>query len=220
MFGKKKKSDSGELPDLSVDRASVPTMDDYRRPQMTFPVDAENDDIHGLPSFPDSPMRRGFSQSMIKSAVETPDSREDLPALPDDDESESTMPKKGPRLVELEEWKPSLPQAMSMSEPARSPPQMPRQMPRQSSRQMPSQAMKPEIEVNRPVFIKLDKFKDARESLAAITEKVTHLDELLKMIKEVKAKENAEIEHWEEEIEKIKSRIGSVNSELFENATR
>lgn len=210
MFGKKKKSDPGELPDLSMDRASIPSMDDYRRPQMTFPVNTEENEIHGLPSFPDSPMKRGFSQSMIKNAVETPDSREDLPALPEDDEE--TMPKKTPKLVELEEWKPSIP------EPTQSPPPVFRQIPK--PKPLPIQTMKTEMELNRPVFVKLDKFKEARQSLATIGEKVDHLDELLKMIKDVKAKENAEIEQWEQEIEKIKSRIAFVNSEIFENANR
>lgn len=217
MFGIKKKSDLNELPDLPMDK-SAPSINDYRRPQITFPVDTEEDEIHGLPSFPDSPMKRGFSQSMIKNAVETPDMREDLPELPGEDNEEEMMSKKSPKLIELEEWKPSLPpaQAQAPSRPM-STPKMSKQVPRP---QLPPPSRQQSMEENRPVFIKLDKFKEARQSLATISEKVDHLDELLKMIKEVKSKENAEIDHWEQEIEKIKSRIGSVNSEIFENATR
>ena len=151
---------------------------------------------------------------LIKSAVETPDMKEDLPEFPDSEE-EVQMPKKNPKLIELEEWKPSIPPAQT----SQTQMSMPRATPKMQ-RPMPALVQQKRSEENRPVFIKLDKFKDARESLASITEKVDHLEELLKMIRDVKTRETAEIEHWEQEIEKIKSQVTSVNSELFENATR
>ena len=43
------------------------------------------------------------------------------------------------------------------------------------------------------------------------------MDNLLKIIKEIKEKENKEITEWEKEIEKVKVRINSINQDIFEN---
>ena len=206
MFGVKKKSNAMEFPDLSSGMGSMPSINEYKRPQLNFSDGAEDmqkEEIHGLPSFPDSPMRRGFSQSMIKNAVENEEIKESsqLPELKED--SADNLPKKTPRLIELEEWTPSFHSQKSLPSPP---------MPRDSREQnMPKMH-------DRPVFVRLDKFKEARQSLESISEKVNQLDELLKMIKDIKAKENAEIDQWEQEIEKIKSRISFINTEIFENA--
>src|SRR3989344_5988422 len=77
MFGKKKDSGS-ELPELPL--SSTPSMRDYQR-TMLPPIESAQEEVHGLPSFPDSLMNKGFSQSMIKSAVEDED--KNLPELPE-----------------------------------------------------------------------------------------------------------------------------------------
>ena len=193
MFGKKKDT-MQEFPDLPAPQA--PSMRDYQRTALP-PIEPmeEKEDIHGLPSFPDSPMRQGFSQSMIKSAIEED---KDLPELPEWNKNEE-MSMKNTRTMEMEEWKPSLPQ---MSE---------------------SIGMRPSMQFQntndkRPIFVKLDKFKEAKDSLVKIADKLDQMDELLKMIKDVKSKEDEEITNWEKDIENIKARIAFVNKEIFENA--
>ncbi|MEK6847272.1 MAG: hypothetical protein AABY16_03840 [Nanoarchaeota archaeon] len=188
-----------ELPDLTP---SAPSMRDYQRVQLPpiEPLNEEKEDIHSLPSFPDSPMKSGFSQSAIKSAVgesehENSDEMKEWRAEPRDRPS---MPRNS-RAIEMEEWSP---QTMPLEE-MRLPP--------------PSMQMSPS-DSKRPLFVKLDKFREARDSLAKISEKLDQMDELLKMIKEVKAKEDEEINYWEHDMENIKARISLVNKEIFENA--
>lgn len=69
MFWSKKEENKG-LPELSPLRISNPPMEKPKE---------EAIESHPLPSFPDSPMKRGFSQSAIKESVET---EEELPELP------------------------------------------------------------------------------------------------------------------------------------------
>ncbi len=198
MFGIKKKNSSGELPDFPS--IGGPSMRDYQRTMLPPIESQQEEEVHGLPSFPDSLMKKGFSQSMIKSAVE--DSDENLPELPEwSKESEKQPPMKSVKTVELDEWSPKtspMPQRKQMSE---------NPIPMSSS-----------MNEKRPLFVKLEKFKEARDSLVKISEKLGQMDELLKLIKDLKAKEDGEISSWEKDIENIKMRISFVNKEIFENA--
>ncbi|MBS3083680.1 hypothetical protein J4423_02645 [Candidatus Pacearchaeota archaeon] len=198
MFGLKKKNPASELPDFPP--SSAPSMRDYQKTTLPPIEVSQEDSIHGLPSFPDSLMKKGFSQSMIKSAVEDED--KNLPELPEWNEENEV--KKPTRAVELDEWTPKTTPKMQQkqtNEDLRSPPPISNQ-----------------INDKRPLFIKLEKFKEARDSLVKIAEKLNQMDELLKTIKDLKAKEDEEIISWEKDVGNIKSRISSVNREIFENA--
>jgi hypothetical protein len=195
MFGTKKKNNEGQLPDLP--NSGAPSMRDYQR-TMLPPIGNENpEEIHGLPSFPDSLMNKGFSQSMIKSAVEDED--KNLPELPEwnNGGEKSSMQ----RTTELNEWSPK--KVMSQEMPVQ---------------REPIKSNNNQIDYKRPIFVKLDKFKEARESLIKISEKLEQMDELLKTVRDLKAKEDEEISGWEKDVESIKSRILFINKEIFENA--
>ncbi|MBS3081380.1 hypothetical protein J4416_00395 [Candidatus Pacearchaeota archaeon] len=212
MFGIKKKNSASELPDFPS--MGAPSMRDYQRTTLP-PIEAppqDEEQIHGLPSFPDSLMHKGFSQSMIKSAVEDED--QNLPELPEwDQKSEkTTVPVRPVRTVELEEWtpktnSPQIQQNRPMDTDIRTPPPS---SPKPSISQLQPSS-------KRPIFIKLDKFKEARDSLIKISEKLDQMDELLKMVKDLKSKENEEITSWEKDMENIKMRISFINKEIFEN---
>lgn len=195
MFGAKK-STGGELPDLPMSGA-LPSMRDYQR-TMLPPIEPQNDEVNGLPSFPDSLMNKGFSQSMIKSAVEDED--KELPELPE--WNEEPIQTKPVRTMEVDAWNP-------------------RSMPKQNKGSMTDSlraSTNSQMNEKRPIFVKLEKFKEARDSLIKISEKLEQMDELLLMIKDLKAKEDEEINSWEKDIENIKSRILFINKEIFENA--
>jgi len=72
------------------------------------------------------------------------------------------------------------------------------------------------LDANKPIFVKLDKFEAARESLDIIKEKLNSIDQLLRTTRDAKMKEDEELSTWEKEIESIKARINSVSSEIFE----
>lgn len=201
MFGIKKKDDEGELPDLNM--PGLPSIRDYQRstlPPIEHRQDEEQAEIHGLPSFPDSLMKKGFSQSMVKSAVE--DNDKNLPELPEWNQEQ--IQSKPIRTMELNEWSPK-PVSQIQNRPI--------------IQETPStQDISNQTNSKRPIFIKLDKFKEARDSLEKISEKLSQMDELLKVIKDLKSKEEQEVSGWERDIESIKSRIMFINKEIFENA--
>ena len=66
-----------------------------------------------------------------------------------------------------------------------------------------------------PIFVKIDKFKEAVESLDTINKKIQELTQLMEKIKETRAKEEEEISKWEQELQDIKSRLAIIDQKLF-----
>lgn len=183
MFWEKKEKDRG-LPDLPRPPAR-PTL-----PPRDFSLmqgdDEDSEEIHGLPSFPDSPMQKGFSQSAIKEAV----SHEEIKDEPLYKPTNSSQP--GYKFVEMGEWKPQ--------------------------DRMPRETMHPAARRDaKPIFVRLDKFQLARNSLETVKVKLNEIEDLLKTIRDVKSKEDAELSSWESEMENIKARVQTVLNEIFEH---
>ena len=226
FWNKKKKNDDKGLPDLPTTPKAIPSMKDFNRdtPSSNEPLpslpDSKKEETHPLPVFPDSPTQKDFSQGIIKEAVEHKiDPKGDLPTLPplpssprksemgalpgeskvkELAEEESPIPIspiRKPRIMEIEEWKPS-----------------------QLSR--PPIETSTKIHDNKPVFVRLDKFNDAKNSLDIIKEKIGNIDELLRTIKEAKIKEEHELASWEKEIESVKARINSIATEIFDSSIK
>lgn len=202
FWSKKKKSEAGKsLPDLPSYPSAAPSMRDYNK--VISGKEESEEKIHALPSFPDSPMKRGFAQSAIKEAVKTTEVEEkELPPLPDIPgmkekllaERESAglpiPPPRVPRVMEISEWKPG---------------------------KTPVSAPQKIMEA-KPIFVRLDKFQEAQESLEVVKEKLSDIDGLLRTLREVKMKEDHELSTWEKEIESIKARIAAVTSGIFESS--
>ena len=66
-----------------------------------------------------------------------------------------------------------------------------------------------------PIFVKIDKFRDALANFEIIKEKIDELDNLLKKINETKAREQEELVSWEKEVEDIKAKVKSIDDKLF-----
>lgn len=179
MFWEKKEKEKG-LPDLP--RPPVRSTLPQGYPSMQ--EEEDDDEIHNLPAFPDSPMQRGFSQSAIKDAVANEDIKDEIPEYKP---SHSKY-----NLVEMEEWN-------AQNRITQSPPPASRRE-------------------NKPIFVRIDKFQLARNSLDTVKVKLTEIEDLLKTIRDVKTKEDAELSSWESEMENIKSRVQSVLNDIFERA--
>ncbi|MBS3099245.1 hypothetical protein J4462_03465 [Candidatus Pacearchaeota archaeon] len=106
MFGKKEERGLPDLPPL----------------QSAFPWKQEREESHALPSFPDSPISKGFSQTAIRDAVG--DADDDLPLLP---ESEDV------KVVEMKEWNPISPSEDLPEIPQRNIQQLPMLKPRETN---------------------------------------------------------------------------------------
>lgn len=186
MFWEKKEKEKG-LPDLprAPARPSIPPKE-YSL--LKSEDELEDEEVHELPSFPDSPMQRGFSQSVIKDAVANEEVKENSPLY-----RQTTHPSY--KFVEMEEWTP------------------------QERTKIPSAPVSmPGKRDNKPIFVRIDKFQLARNSLETVKTKLSEIEELLKTIREVKAKEDAELSSWESEMENVKSRVQNVLNDIFERA--
>jgi hypothetical protein len=75
----------------------------------------------------------------------------------------------------------------------------------------PKQIIK-EIE---PIYIRLDKFNITSESFEEIKRKVQEIESLLAKTKDIREKEQKELEEWEKEIQGIKARLDSIDKNLF-----
>jgi len=67
-----------------------------------------------------------------------------------------------------------------------------------------------------PVFVKIDKYKNAVSSLNDIQSKVKEAESAMKKLNELKELEDREMTHWHETIESIKDRLLIIDKKLFE----
>ncbi len=85
-----------------------------------------------------------------------------------------------------------------------------------SSRQMVKEPILPQVlKKNEPIFVRIDKFESALESIKDIKKKIDEMESLLTNLRQVNAKEDLELSAWEKEINSIKSRIDSIDANLF-----
>ena len=66
-----------------------------------------------------------------------------------------------------------------------------------------------------PIFVKIDKFRDALSNLELIKKKLQESSELLEKIKEIRGSEEEELEKWSQEINVIKEKVSQIDKKLF-----
>jgi len=66
------------------------------------------------------------------------------------------------------------------------------------------------------IFVKVDKYKEAIDTLEIIKEKLKTAQSILNELKDLKKKEEAELEEWQNSINDIKEKLTLVDNNLFE----
>lgn len=66
------------------------------------------------------------------------------------------------------------------------------------------------------IFVKVDKYKEAIDTLEIIKEKLKTADIILNELRELKKKEEAELEEWENSLTNIKEKLTLIDNNLFE----
>ena len=162
-----------------------------------------------LPSFPANFKNENFNQEMVKSAVT------DMPS-PGENEVHVEVPKnihviEEPEREQIISPRPSM--ESSISELPKKPivTEISEEM-SESVSSAPRTSITKEIE---PIFVRIDKFQKAQEDFKQIKDKVKEVELVLKKIKDVKLKEEVELKGWTEDIEKIKSRLVEVDTDIF-----
>lgn len=66
-----------------------------------------------------------------------------------------------------------------------------------------------------PIYVRLDKFETSLQSIEEIKRKIAEVEDILKKTKEIKQKEEQELEAWEREVHIIKSKINTIDKDIF-----
>jgi hypothetical protein len=66
-----------------------------------------------------------------------------------------------------------------------------------------------------PIFVKIDKFRDALSNLEFIKKKIQESSELLDKIRVIRSDEEEELEKWGQELNLIKDKIALIDKKLF-----
>lgn len=196
-----KKEEKSNLPDIPLNKQlSIPKPPnyeaDYGEPDNEDYHNGLGDEANKLPSFPDSPTIRGFSQTAIKEAVG--ESSKDLPDI-------SSLSRES----EEDEWVPSSSAIKEL------PPEK-----NMGLEEMPNNLTSTEIigarTKDKDIFVKIDKFQAAKKAINNIKNKVEEIEILLNKIRETKIKEERELNYWESELTNIKAKITSLREDIFE----
>ena len=190
MFWDKKDSKKS-LPDL-------PPLKTPMRPGFDLPEIEDKTDGQPLtfPSFPESPLQKGFSNTPIKENLNNGSEKHHEEPISEEAKKIRTM--------EMEEWNPQ-----NTSSVLDEPPEQPlinRVSEKRIDRKSPSTE----------VFVKIEKFNSARRALDSINQKLDDMDILLKKVRDTKMREEQELSGWEKELTAIKGRIQDINSNIFE----
>lgn len=172
----------------------------------------QEQELPDLPSFPVNPQTDTLNQEIVKSAVtdissgENEDATGALEGLHVDEESDKFI----------------IPKNIMSSIP---------ELPKKSG----VKGMRPSLEIpapkkalelapvledritrqTEPIFVRIDKFQSAQKDFEIIKEKVKDIGLVLGKIKDVKSKEEQELNSWSEEIDKLKSRLAEIDSNVF-----
>lgn len=68
----------------------------------------------------------------------------------------------------------------------------------------------------KPIYIKIEKYKAAMKTLAEIKARLTEAEKILNNLTKIKNEEDQEFETWRNDLEQIKQKLLSVDQKLFE----
>ncbi len=66
-----------------------------------------------------------------------------------------------------------------------------------------------------PIFVRIDKFQSAKKEFEEVRSKIKDIEHMLRRIKEVKIREDAEIQEWVKDLEGLKTRLSNIDAHIF-----
>lgn len=146
------------------------------------------DELPPLPSFPSTPTGEKISHASIKHTIKPTKFKVNLPKTRTreiEEEAEPTIGHQGYKPI-VKEMAPETP-IKEFSPPT-----------------------KPE-----PIFVRIDKYQQALSQFQEIKKRIAEIDNLLRNIREIKTREEAELQQWEQEIQDAKSKLNSIDKTIF-----
>ena len=68
----------------------------------------------------------------------------------------------------------------------------------------------------KPMFIKLEKYKEVTQMVALIKEKLREIESILMELNRIKKEEDRELDSWHHDLERIKEQLLEIDKKLFE----
>ncbi|MBU2497003.1 MAG: hypothetical protein KJ767_03010 [Nanoarchaeota archaeon] len=156
-----------------------------------------------LPELPDLPLlEKGDNSRIKKEFSRKPMTMPEIPEMTEEDEF----------MDEDFEQMPKMPSRLPKSRM-----RMPMQMPEIEAREFdverePRRRFMP---IEKPIFIKLEKYKDSVESLGEIKTRLKRASSFLQKIKEIRQREDEELAGWQRDLEDLKSKLEKIDKNLF-----
>jgi hypothetical protein len=85
-----------------------------------------------------------------------------------------------------------------------------------SQKLFPDEVKEPRMLEDKAIFVQIDKYKEAIDTLEMIKEKLKTSQTILNELNELKKQEDAEFAEWQSNIEEIKEKLSVVDNNLFE----
>jgi len=217
-----KNNTSGKLPELP----RLPEL-----PPLPAIKTNRGEQIHQLPSYPNSQFGQKFSQSTIKNAISS-----NNPGDKDGDrvfEADDFMNKKNPRMMpKPEQHFPPQPQVRRRQEidddfeesefdAGEDFDTEPEFIGHENHQEYDNEFEAPELESSSrmrttdPVFIRIDKFEASLKAFEKTKKQIIEMEKNLKEIAELKKEEERELVSWQQEILKVKDQIDRVDKDIF-----
>ena len=166
----------------------------------------KKEEDHSLPELPELPTEQKdekLNQEMVKSAVKSvPPLGEKkvsggLPPLPKESHIQQDPSGGLPPTIPSEGLPPTIPSGGLL-------PTVPKI-------EAPSETK--EIE---PIFVRIDRFQSAQKSFEIVKSRLKEIESILKKIKDIRLKEDKEMNSWNEEIEDVKEKLSEIDSDIFD----
>jgi len=194
-----KKEEVPELPDSPI-LPEFPKSDEEKKKELPE-----------LPSFPSDSKNENFNQEMVKSAVG------DNTSL-GENEVHVEIPKnlhieevnKGESLIPPKPSREHIAPEPSLEIKESAIPKLPKREP------IKHLGHKATDDPTEPIFVRIDKFQSAQKNFEHIKNKIGNIESTLKKIKEIKIKEEEEINGWSKEVELLKSKLSEIDSDIFD----
>ena len=153
-----------------------------------------------------------FFKNKPKLVVEEESHLPTIPELPSIEEHHDEMNYDSSELQALPSYEPTIGQIKrEVEKPTES------DVPQRERKIMPKMVMhSTEMTQEKPLFIKIEQYKDALRAVDHLKEKVAEAEQLFKIIEDIRTQEEQRLEAWKHAIQSLKDKLLLIDQNLFE----
>jgi len=80
----------------------------------------------------------------------------------------------------------------------------------------PQRMQRIDMNSNKPLFIKIERYKEAMQIIDNIRSKISEAEDVLRELSRIRREEDKELDAWHNDINRIKSQLLEIDQKLFE----